>query len=154
MTHKVNLIQPDPQDWQILEQIAEIDRQAFGEDGISVFNLSQFARSGAVFCLALGPFVVAEAVILRKHQDTGAVVFGFAVEKGQRRHGHATALLEQIAHLAVETGISSLELTMNPENEAAYQLYIKRGGFKKVAELALHPHKHEPRWLVRLDLGK
>ena len=154
MNHKTNLIQPDPQDWQTLEQIAEIDRQAFGEDGVSVFNLSQFARSGAVFCLTFGPFVVAEAVVLRKHQDSGAVVFGFAVEKSQRRQGHATALLEQVAQLTAETGISSLELTMNPENKAAYQLYIARGGFKKVAELALHPHKHEPRWLVRLDLGK
>lgn len=138
----------------MLEQIAEIDRQAFGEDGISVFNLSQFARCGAVYCLALGPFVVAEAVLLRKFQDSGAVVFGFAVEKSHQQRGYGTALIGELARTAAESGISYLELTMNPENSAAQHLYIKRAGFRKVSELALHPHKREPRWLVRFDLGK
>ncbi len=154
MTLKPRLTQPDPQDWQTLEQIAEIDRQAFGEDGISVFNLSQFARCGAVYCLALGPFVFAEAVVLRKFQDSGAVVFGFAVERAHQQKGYGTALIAELVKVAAESGISYLELTMNPDNLAARRLYIERAGFKKVSELALHPHKREPRWLVRFDLGK
>ncbi|MDD3148115.1 MAG: GNAT family N-acetyltransferase [Candidatus Riflebacteria bacterium] len=154
MKHKVQLIQPDPQDWQILEQVAEIDRQAFGEDGISVFNLSQFARSEAVFCLALGPVVVAEAVILRRFHDQAAVVFGFAVATCHQGQGYGSLLLKLIVEAAQKAGITSLELTMNPDNAAARKLYIDKGGFKKVAELALHPHKGEPRWLLRLTTGK
>lgn len=154
MKHRVQLIQPDPQDWQILEQIAEIDRQAFGEDGISVFNLSQFARSEAVFCLVQGCIVLAEAVILRRFHDQGAVIFGFAVSGSHQRQGYGTMLLQFVTKAAEEKGIAFLELTMNPDNLAARKLYIDKGRFQKVAELALHPHKGEPRWLVRFTTGR
>lgn len=154
MKHKVQLMQPDPQDWQILEQIAEIDRQAFGEDGISVFNLSQFARSEAVFCIVLGRVVLAEAVILKRFHDHGAVIFGFAVDRNHQGQGYGTMLLQLVINAAVAAGITSLELTMNPDHPAAQKLYIGKGGFHKVAELALHPHKGEPRWLMRLTPGK
>ena len=40
----IEYVQPDAQDWDTLERVSEIDMQGFGEDGISVFNLSQFAR--------------------------------------------------------------------------------------------------------------
>mgnify|MGYP001159224913 FL=1 len=154
MPHQITFLQPDPQDWQILEQIAEIDRQAFGEDGISVFNLSQFTRSGTVFCLTIGPVVVAEAVVLRNLHDSGAVIFGFAVSKNFQGKGFGNSLMEQLLQKARSLSISYFELTMNPENHAAKKLYIDKAGFVKKAELSLHPHKGEPRWLMHLDIGK
>lgn len=147
-------MQPDPQDWQILEQVAEIDRQAFGEDGISVFNLSQFTRSGTVFCLIRDSIVLAEAVVLRNLHDSGAVIFGFAVEQKHQGHGYGAMLMNHLFETAPKLGISFFELTMNPENEAARKLYMEKTGFRKKAELALHPHKNEPRWLMRFDIGK
>ena len=154
MSHKITFIQPDPQDWQILEQIAEIDRQAFGEDGISVFNLSQFTRSNTVFCLAISRVVVAEAVVLRNLHDSGAVIFGFAVNNNSQGKGYGKILMDHLLQKARDLGISYLELTMNPDNQAAKKLYMEKAGFIKKAELSLHPHKGEPRWLMRLDLGK
>lgn len=149
---KITLIQPDPQDWEKLEKVAEIDRQAFAEDGISVFNLSQFTRSGAVFCLLDNNAVVAEAVVLRNIHDSGAVIFGFAVDQNCQNKGYGSLLMQKLLGEVAAAGITYLELTMNPENPSAKKLYMEKAGFYKKAELAVHPHKGEPRWLMRLDL--
>lgn len=145
-------IQPDPQDWEKLGQIAEIDRQAFAEDGISIFNLAQFTRSGAVFCLVDKGIVVAETVLLRNIHDSGAVVFGFAVHEKFHGHGYGSIMMTKLLEKARESGVAYLELTMNPENIAARTLYMNKAGFEKVQELKPHPEKNEPRWLMHLNL--
>lgn len=150
--NKTEFLQPGPQDWQKLRQIAEIDRQAFAEDGISVFNLAQFTRSGAVFCLMDDGRVVAETVILRNVHDSGAVVFGFAVDEKCHGHGYGGIMMQNLIQRAIEYGITYLELTMNPENIAARTLYMNKAGFVKIEELMPHPQKNEPRWLMRLEL--
>lgn len=143
---------PDPQDWHILRQIADIDAQAFGSDGISVFNLSQFTRSGAVFCLLDGDSVLAETVLLRNLHDNGAVVFGFAVDTSRHGQGLGAIMIQHLVKTARAAGLAYLELTVNPDNIAAKKLYLEKAGFYKKAELSDHPQKGEPRWLLRLDL--
>ncbi|PKL49107.1 MAG: hypothetical protein CVV42_07165 [Candidatus Riflebacteria bacterium HGW-Riflebacteria-2] len=145
-------ISPDSQDWPILQQIANIDAQAFGTDGISIFNLSQFTRSGSVFCLLDGDSVVAETVLLRNIHDNGAVVFGFAVDSSCHGRGLGTIMMQHLVQAAVAAGIAYLELTVNPDNLAAKKLYMEKAGFYKKVELSNHPQKGEPRWLLRLDL--
>lgn len=137
----------------MLKQIADIDAQAFGSDGISVFNLAQFVRSGAVFCLVDGNTVVGEAVLLRNIHDAGAVIFGFAVDGSQQGKGIGTLLIEHLIRVASDAGIAYLELTVNPDNLSAKRLYLEKAGFYKKAELSDHPQKGEPRWLLRLDLN-
>ena len=148
----IEYVQPDAQDWDTLERVSEIDMQGIGEDGISVFNLSQFARGGSVFCLTLNGLVIAEAVVLRNFKGDGAEIFGFAVAKEFFNQGYGTRLLLHVKKIAKQQGIKYLELTMNPDRMVLHRLYIGRGGFYKVADLAPHPHKHEPRWLARCDL--
>lgn len=146
----IEFVQPDPQDWPTLKQIADLDRAAFAEDGISIFNLAQFARCGAVFCLQVDRIVVAETVILRNVHDSGAVVFGFAVAHAFQGKGYGSMVMRYLLQIARSSGITSLELTMNPDNLAARNLYMKKFGFIKTEELLPHPQKSEPRWLVRL----
>lgn len=148
----IEFLQPDAQDWEKLERVSEIDMQGFGEDGISTFNLSQFARGGSVFCLSLNGLIIAEAVVLRNFRDNGAEIFGFAVAKEYFHQGYGTMLLQHLKEVAKASGIGYFELTMNPDREVLHRLYIGRGKFYKKAELAPHPHKHEPRWLARCDL--
>lgn len=153
MKRKAVLIQPDPQDWAILEQASKIDHQAFLTDGISVFNLSQFTRSGSLYCLVIeGCIVVGEAVILKNIYDNGALVFGFAVDSACQSKGYGAIMLELLKEECLNKGIEYLELTMNPENTAAKKLYTEKFGFVKKTELSVHPEKGEPRWLMRLDL--
>ncbi len=148
----IEFIQPDAQDWIKLKRISEIDMQGFGEDGISTFNLSQFARNGSVFCLAIDGLIIAEAIVLRKFQDNGAEIFGFAVAKEYFNQGYGTKLLQHLKKVAQKAGISYLELTMNPDRPVLQRLYIQKAGFYKIAELDSHPNKHEPRWLIRYDI--
>ncbi len=148
----IEFIQPDAQDWEKLERVSEIDMQGFGEDGISTFNLSQFARGGSVFCLTLNGLIIAEAVVLRNFRDDGAEIFGFAVAKEYFNQGYGTKLLIHLKEVAKETGIKYFELTMNPDRPVLHRLYIQKANFYKKAELTPHPHKHEPRWLLRYDI--
>ncbi len=149
---KIEFISPHPQDWEHLAAIAEIDRQAFTEDGISIFNLSQFTRSGSVFCLLKDGVVVGESVLLKNLFDNGAVIFGFAVSSACQGCGIGKIMMQKLIETAQALGIEYLELTMNPENQAAKKLYMNVGRFTKKQELMPHPKKNEPRWLMHLDL--
>ncbi|MFZ5953253.1 MAG: GNAT family N-acetyltransferase [Candidatus Rifleibacteriota bacterium] len=147
-----SLVRPAATDYNCLEKISEIDCQAFGVDGISVFNLAQFARSGSVFALQDDGKVVAEAVVLRNLDDTGANIFGFAVDESITSRGYGSVLMNFLLEFARRAGISYFELTMNPEDARATSFYMKKFGFFKKADLAMHPKKPQKRWLMRLDL--
>lgn len=146
------LVRPGATDYDLLEQISFIDCQAFGVDGISVFNLAQFARSGSIFALELDGKIVAEAVVLKNLDDSGANIFGFAVNENITSSGYGTVLMKSLIEFGKSAGIEFFELTMNPEDERARNFYMKRFAFVKKADLALHPQKPQKRWLMRLDL--
>ncbi|GAB4268867.1 MAG: hypothetical protein Kow0029_04500 [Candidatus Rifleibacteriota bacterium] len=145
-------VRPEATDYKALDRISEIDCQAFVEDGISVFNLAQFARSGSVFALEIDGEILAEAVMLRNFDDNGANVFGFAVDNAHTSKGLGAKLMQHLLDFARNVGISYLELTMNPDDERAKSFYMKKFGFIKKTDLELHPKKPQKRWLMRLDL--
>ncbi len=146
------LVRPQATDYERLEKISEIDCQAFGVDGISVFNLAQFARSGSVFALEDNGKIFAEAVMLKNFDDAGANIFGFAVDESITSRGYGSVLMNFLLEFARRVGISYFELTMNPEDVRATSFYMKRFGFVKKADLAMHPQKNQKRWLMHLEL--
>ena len=147
------IIKPNPNDWNILNQAAAIDTEAFKDDGTSVFNMALFARSHSVYCLVDDDCkVIGEAVVFRNTDDNGSVIYGFAVEKSHREQGYGSIMMKLVIEHCRNAGISFIELTMNPENPVAKRVYMDKNGFKKVEDLPSHPSKHEPRWLMRLDL--
>ncbi len=150
MTYR--LIRPSATDYKILEEISRIDCQAFGVDGISVFNLAQFARSGSIFALQAGDEIVAEAVVLQNIDDNGANIFGFAVDETITSRGFGTALMKNLIEFALKHGWKYFELTMNPEDTRAKSFYTEKFSFQKKADLAMHPAKPQKRWLMRLEL--
>lgn len=128
-----------------------IDQQAFGVDGISVFNLCQFARSGSIFALTKDKDrVMAEAVVLKNIDDLGANIFGFAVKQDLLSGGYGTVLMEKLINFALKQKISYFELTVNPEDVRARNFYMQKFKFTKIKELPLHPQKSQKRWLLRL----
>ncbi len=150
MTYR--LIRPSATDYAALEKISAIDCQAFGVDGISVFNLAQFARSGSIFALQADAEIVAEAVVLRNIDDDGANIFGFAVDETITSKGLGTVLMNCLIEFAQKRGWKYFELTMNPEDLRATRFYTEKFSFQKKADLAMHPAKPQKRWLMRLEL--
>lgn len=145
--------QPKKHDFKSLKEMAEIDKKAFGCDGISVFNLLQFQYCSMLFALKNEKNkIIAEAVVLKKIKNNGAWLFSFAVAANERFKGAGFYLLNKITQRLRKMGLEHLELTMNPKNAAAKRLYIDKSGFYKKKTLKPHPQKNEPRWLVRLDL--
>jgi ribosomal protein S18 acetylase RimI-like enzyme len=149
----ITLIRPKATDFDILQQVAEIDQQAFAVDGISVFNLCQFARSGSIFALAdQNSKVIAEAIMLKNIDDSGANIFGFAVNQNLVSGGYGTILMQNLIDFARKHKISYFELTVNPQDKRASNFYLKKFSFKKIKTLPLHPQKQQKRWLLRLNL--
>lgn len=148
----IEFYRPGPNDWETLIQVAAIDQAAFDVDGVSVFNLSQFARCDAIDCLKVNGKVLAEAVVLKNNFDDGALIFAFAVLEEFQGKGYGTLLLEHIKKRYREQAVTYFELTANPENAAAMKLYITKGGFSHHETLPPHPKRNEPRWLLRFEL--
>lgn len=146
------LVRPNPLDYEVLEKISEIDWKAFPEDGISVFNFAQFARSGSLFALEDEGVIVAEAVMLKNIDDDGAVIFGFAVDSHKTSKGFGAVLMTSLIDFARKSGIRYFELTMNPDDERAKSFYCQKFAFFKKTDMALHPKKPQKRWLMRLDI--
>ncbi|NLM18051.1 MAG: GNAT family N-acetyltransferase [Candidatus Riflebacteria bacterium] len=147
---EMRLIMPAPQDWAKLEQVEEIEQAAFGVDGLSVFNISLFARGDSLYCVSIDGRIVAEAIVLYAlpSEKLDAVLFSLAVHPDFSRRGCATFLLNKVVEILKDKGFASLSLTMNPENVALKELYIRKFGFEKKADLGSHPVKKETRHLV------
>lgn len=152
--NEYKLLTLSPNDIEALREIETIEKQAFGDDGISIFNISLLAYSGSIFGLANSAgIIVAEAVILRNMNNDSALVFAFAVKTNFQKKGIGTILIKLLIDLGKKTNISFFELTMNPDNIAAKKLYMGIAGFIKKTEITNHPQKKEPRWLMHLDLN-
>lgn len=145
------IFKPDPQNWGILSQIADIDKQAFGLDGTSMFNNAQFARCGSLICMEKDNKIVAEAVVLKNTFDAGALLFGFAVATKEYNKGYGFLFLQEILKQCFSEGVKYFHLTMNPDNLAARKLYIEKAGFELAEILEPHPQKQETRWLLKLS---
>jgi ribosomal protein S18 acetylase RimI-like enzyme len=156
------LVTIDPTAWESLLQVAELDREAFGEDGLTAGNLVLLARTGRILALA-GPDgrLVAESLVLSRMPGLAtppdaatAFLFSLAVAGHCRRQGLAARLLQAVLDQARADGFSHLELTVDPDNTAAQRLYLDRFGFRLDRRLPdlLGPGRH--RLLLSLELGQ
>lgn len=143
----LNLVIINSEDWNILHQIAIIEQNAFQEDALSVFNLSLMAKLDAVLAIVENETVIAEAVLLKKDQSIG-LIFGFAVTECQRQKGIGGNLLNMLIVHAKQIGLTSLILTVNPENTNAMHLYQNKFGFIVKSKISSHPVKNEQRWVL------
>jgi ribosomal-protein-alanine N-acetyltransferase len=139
----------NPEDWDLLKEIALLDQQAFTEDGISIFNLSLFCRVGLVIAVLKESEVVAELVFLKGLNEGQGIVFGISVKDACRKQGIGTYLMQELLTLVKDFNISYIDLTVNPENSGAFKLYKDKFGFELVEDLESHPEKDEPRCLMR-----
>lgn len=66
--------------------------------------------------------------------ETGMVEIGYAVDPLHRRRGYARAALEALLHRAAdEPGVSTVRLTISPDNEPSTNLALQCG-FQRVGE--------------------
>lgn len=146
------IIRVGSREWALLEEVAALEREAFGPEALTTGCLALYAHSGAIFAIRENGKLTAEALILANLDDTGALLFSLAVAGPCRRAGRGRRLMEAVFQALRETGRTFLRLTVDPGNRAACSLYLDRLGFSRIAEIpdCLGPGQH--RLLLQRDL--
>ena len=133
-----------PDEWGLLTQTSELEREGFHESGLTPDSLALMARCGILLAFIENNQIIGEAILLRYVQENSALLFSLVTTSTSRRKGRAQQLLnEAFKHLSSH-GIEKLFLTVSPENEGAISLYTKKLGFKAIQNLPDHfgPGKH------------
>jgi len=145
-------IQPD--DWNTLLEIATIDQESFGKDGLTPANLSLMARAGRIYALREGSIISTEAIVLASFPTGNSFLFSLAVLENFRHKGHGKKLMKAICEDLAEEGVKTMELTVAPENQAAINLYCMHFQFEKIAFIENHFGPGQHRLLLRKTLYK
>ncbi|HEY9071039.1 MAG TPA: GNAT family N-acetyltransferase [Candidatus Ozemobacteraceae bacterium] len=152
-TFRVERLGPD--DWAGLQAVAALEGEAFPGDAQTAPNLALMARTGAVWVArADRGGIVGEAIILGMLGGPGAFLFSLAVTSAWHRRGIGLALMRELLGDLAARGVTYLELTCDPQNEAALHLYLDRLGCERVALMPDHFGPGRPRWLLRKTLSR
>ena len=115
-------------DKKIIEQIIEIEKEAFGlNGGVDEWILKPIIKYGKVFVLVLENKVIGIAEFIRNFDGDEIFLYGFSIKKIYRRCGYGKKLLEESIKIFGEKKIKKMGLTVSLENTEAIKLYRKIG---------------------------
>ncbi|MGL4826512.1 MAG: ribosomal protein S18-alanine N-acetyltransferase [Vibrionaceae bacterium] len=112
-----------------LEQLHQLEQQAFSEDRLTKRQLRRFINSKTDYLLTAqhNDKVVAYALIIFNQATQIARLYSIAVDKEFKNQGIATNLLTQCEVYAVEKGYITMRLEVREDNTDAIALYRKLG---------------------------
>ena len=138
-----------PDDWESISALARLEKEAFTNEAISPQQLALLARSGKLFLLADQSEFVGEAIVLPTMKPNSYLLISLAITTSRQGRGFGKVLLKKVLDRMTAIGAESLELTVDPENTAAFTLYTKFFGFTKVAFIQECFGPGHDRWLLR-----
>lgn len=149
----INAIKLAPLYAENAETVASLHARCF-DRAWSFKDFRRFAGAGGHCSLvALRENELAGFIVVRI-ADCEADILTLGVDPNQRRHGIASAFLNQILDELALRGVRSLFLEVGIDNHAACKLY-ERIGFRPVGERTAYYHTKEGRQdalIMRLDL--
>jgi ribosomal protein S18 acetylase RimI-like enzyme len=123
-------IEVTAEDIGYIEQIIEIEKEAFGvSGGVDEWILKPMIRYGKVLVLVNDGEVAGIAEYIRDFGGKEVFLYGFSIKKEYRKHGYGKKLLEDSINYFKQYGIKKMSLTVGLENKVAIELY-KKIGFK------------------------
>lgn len=112
----------------LLVQLEEYDREAFGETGLRTYDLAVVAQVGAVFLAYVGEEIVGGCQLLRNLDEPDFFyVVGLYVRPAWRGRHLGKALLLRVAQEVKALGGEGMVLTVASDNKRALQLYQSVG---------------------------
>ncbi len=113
-----------------LPRLLELEREAFGEGALNEWNLVPMIRHGCVHVALLGEEVVGLVEYMRDwDKPERAYMVGVSVAQDARGKGLGSALLRASLSELKEGGVTEVELTVDPSNQAAIRVYREKLGF-------------------------
>ena len=122
----MKFIEVKPEDKNYIEQIIEIEKEAFGvSGGVDEWILKPIIRYGKVYVLLLKGEVIGISEYIRSFDGEEIFLYGFSVKKKYRKHGYGKKMLEESVKIFKENKIKRISLTVGLENQEAIELYKK-----------------------------
>ncbi len=122
----------DSVDQDLVQQIINMEKVAFGEGGMNHWFIVPFIRHGRVFALVDREQIVAVAEYMRDFsQPTLAYLFGLAVKQEYQGQGLGYQLLVSAHSRLVRYGFTEVTLTADPHNQQALALYEQKMEFQR-----------------------
>ncbi|MFA5015134.1 MAG: GNAT family N-acetyltransferase [Actinomycetota bacterium] len=143
-------------DHKLVRMIEKLERRNLGrEASINQWLIPVIIRYGK-FIVAQkdgdDPDIVGVCELIRSWKsETCAFVHSFYIDKAYRRKGIGKKLLEEVISNLKKDGFKEIELTVDPGNKAANQLY-KKFGFKRIDFRKNEYGRGINRDLMKLDL--
>lgn len=118
-------------DMNIIAQLVNIERQAFGEYGMDETEIVPLLRYGRVFVAVQDDKEILAAAYFMRCWDEPykAYILGVAVRKDMQGQDVGSRLLMQSLAALREDGIEGVELTVSPDNANALWVYRDQLGF-------------------------
>lgn len=131
-------------DKKYIEGILELEKKIFGINGaIDIWNLKPMIKYGRVFVYLYQEKVIAVAEFTKDWGGEKVYLYGFCVSEEYRGQGIGQKFMEELFIYLKKENISSIELTVAPDNFGAIKLYEKMGFEKKeILENEYGENKH------------
>lgn len=116
-----------------IEEILEVDQDAFHDTLLNKWSVPFYIGHGKVFGLYVEGSLKGFIIFMRSWDDPGlAYLVEIAIKEEYQGRGGGTHLLqESISHLR-EGRISSVALTVDPQNARALHIYLDKMGFRTI----------------------
>lgn len=112
------------------QKLVEMERDAFGEGGLNIWQLMPFIRHGRVFVAReSGVLTGVLQYMLDWDNPLTAYLVGVSVVREARGKGLGTEFIRKTLQVLADEGLSAVELTVHPENAAAIRVYEHKLGF-------------------------
>lgn len=129
-------------DLPLLQHLVQLEMEAFGIGGLNAWHLVPLIRHGRVFIAYERNEAVGLIQFLRDWENTHkAYLMGVSIAEKMRGQGLGTLLVRDTIERLKKENISEIELTVDPENQAAIKVYKEKLGFvtidKRINEYGL-----------------
>ena len=137
---------------KIIEEIIAIEKEAFGEGGLNHWGFPPFIYHGAVYVAMVDRKAVGVIEYMRDFdEENKTYLYGLAVAEDYQKQGIGNKLLDYSLKELKEHKIDTVELTVEPDNEAALNLY-QQFDFEKIAYRKAEYGPGEDRVIMKLSL--
>ena len=115
---------------EIIARLVQIETEAFGAGGLTVWTLEPLIRHGRVYVYRVDNEIVGLVqYMLDWDRPQKAYMVGVSISKDSRGQGIGAKLLKESFEALAKEKIEEVELTVDPDNVAAVKLYKSKLGF-------------------------
>lgn len=139
----------------MVTQLVQLEQEAFGVGGMNEWHLVPLIRYGRVFVAKENGAVIGSIQYMREwDRPTRAYLVGVSIAEKFRGKGFGTKLIGVTLQELRKENITEIELTVDPENRAAINIYSDKFGFVEVSTNLNEYGEGENRLVMVLTLGE